>query len=91
MEALVKFLAEHDGECLMAMDEAKRFMKMLMGEYSGGKESSAREMFMELLVRLHLSLPLPPTRSATRLAHSLALPARHRPPAGTRATTNDSA
>jgi len=49
MEALVKFLADHGGECLMAMDEAKRFMKMLMGEYSGGKESSAREMFMELL------------------------------------------
>lgn len=47
LEGLLRFLVDHDGEAFLIMDEARRFMITLEGEYSKGK-SSGRETFMEM-------------------------------------------
>ena len=47
LEGLLRFLVEHQGEAMLIMDEARRFMITLEGEYSKGK-SSGRETFMEI-------------------------------------------
>lgn len=73
IEALLKFIADHKGECFLAMDEAKRFMKMLVGEYSTGKESSARETFMEFLVS---TAALPPPLPSPLRTTDTCLPTR---------------
>ena len=42
MEAALRFAADTGGEIVIALDEGKRFMTTLMGEYSKGP-TSARE------------------------------------------------
>ena len=55
MEAALRFAADTGGEIVIALDEGKRFMTTLMGEYSKGP-TSAREKWMEMHVRY---TPLP--------------------------------